>query len=81
MFFCYNLINFNLKEGAELNELLLTDVKSYKADDSFIGKFQNLISDTVIPYQYQVLCDEVEGATESHVIKNFEDATRVLLGK
>ena len=68
MFFCYNLINFNVKEGAELNELLLTDVKSYKADDSFIGKFQNLISDTVIPYQYKVLCDEVEGATESHVI-------------
>ena len=64
-----------------LNELLLTDVKSYKADDSFIGKFQNLISDTVIPYQYKVLCDEVEGAAESHVIKNFEDASRVLKGE
>lgn len=70
-----------LTEGAQLNRLLLTDINSFKADNSFTGKLQKLISDTVIPYQYKVLCDEVEGAAESHVIKNFADAGRVLSGK
>ena len=64
-----------------MNSLSFFNINSFKADDSFIGKFQKLISDTVIPYQYKVLCDEVEGATESHVIKNFTDAGRVLSGK
>ncbi len=64
-----------------MNKLLPVDLKSYKADSSFVGKFQKLISDTVIPYQYKVLSDEVEGAAESHVIKNFQDAARVLKGK
>ena len=64
-----------------MNKLLSAELKSYKADSSFVGRFQNLISGTVIPYQYKVLCDEVEKATESHVIKNFEDASRVLKGE
>ena len=64
-----------------MNRLSFLNINSFKADDSFIGKFQKLISDTVIPYQYKVLCDEVEGAAESHVIKNFTDAGRVLSGK
>ncbi len=64
-----------------MSKLFLADINSYKADNSFMGKLQSLISETVIPYQYKVLCDEVEGATESHVIKNFEDASRVLKGQ
>lgn len=32
-------------------------VTAYKSD-GFIGKYQKLIRDTVIPYQYSVLCDE-----------------------
>ncbi len=64
-----------------MNKMFLSLVNSYKADGSFTGKLQKLISDTVIPYQYKVLCDEVEGAAESHVIKNFEDASRVLKGE
>ena len=64
-----------------MNKLLYADPKSFKADQSFVGRFQKLISDTVIPYQYKVLSDEVEGAAESHVMKNFEDAARVLKGE
>ena len=64
-----------------MNKLLSADLKFFKADSSFVGRFQKLISETVIPYQYKVLCDEVEGATESHVIKNFQDAARVLKGE
>lgn len=64
-----------------MNKLLSADLNFFKADSSFVGKFQKLISETVIPYQYKVLCDEVEGATESHVIKNFQDAARALKGE
>ena len=64
-----------------MNKLLSADLNLFKADSSFVGKFQKLISETVIPYQYKVLCDEVEGATESHVIKNFQDAARALKGE
>ena len=64
-----------------MNKLLSADLKFFKADSSFVGKFQKLISETVIPYQYKVLCDEVDGATESHVIKNFQEAARVLKGE
>lgn len=64
-----------------MDRLMLSHTNSFKADSSFVGTFQKLISDTVIPYQYKVLCDQVEGATESHVIKNFTDAARVLSGK
>lgn len=64
-----------------MNRFTSIDVSSYKADNSFTGKFQKLISDNVIPYQYEVLQDNVPDATESHVVKNFIDASRVLQGK
>ncbi|MCM1167104.1 MAG: glycoside hydrolase family 127 protein [Ruminococcus sp.] len=46
--------------------------------DGFIGKYQRLIKDTVIPYQYSVLCDKAEGAEKSHVIGNFINAGKVV---
>ena len=64
-----------------MEKMIVTDINSFRADNSFIGKFQKLISSTVIPYQHRVLSDDVPDATESHVLKNFEDAARVLSGK
>lgn len=61
-----------------MKKMLSAELNHFRADSSFIGKFQKLISETVIPYQYKVLCDEVEGATESHVIKNFQEAAKAL---
>ncbi len=55
--------------------------KLYHSDDSFIGRYQRLIKTEVIPYQYQVLCDEAEGAEKSHVIANFENAGKALRGE
>ena len=49
------------------------DIKSYKAD-GFIEKYQELIRTTVIPYQYNVLCDRADGAEKSHVMQNFINA-------
>ena len=43
-------------------------VTAYKSD-GFIGKYQKLIRDTVIPYQYSVLCDEAPDTEKSHVVQ------------
>ena len=54
-------------------------IGTYKAD-GFIGKYQELVRSTVIPYQYEVLCDRA-GGEKSHVIKNFENAAKALRGE
>lgn len=56
------------------------DPKGY-ASGGFINRWQKLIKDTVIPYQYEVLCDRAEGAEKSHVIQNFINAGRALRGE
>lgn len=47
----------------------------------FINRWQRLIKDTVIPYQYEVLNDRAEGAEKSHVIANFINAAKALKGE
>lgn len=47
----------------------------------FINRWQRLIKDTVIPYQYEVLNDRAEGAEKSHVIANFINAAKALRGE
>ena len=54
--------------------------KAYKSE-GFIGKYQKLIRDTVIPYQYDVLNDKAEGAEKSHVVKNFINAGKAIRGE
>lgn len=49
--------------------------------DGFIEKYQRLIKDTVIPYQYTVLNDKAEGAEKSHVIQNFINAGKAIRGE
>lgn len=49
--------------------------------DGFIGKYQRLIKDVVIPYQYSVLCDNAPDAEKSHVIANFVNAGKALRGE
>ena len=55
---------------------------AYTSENGFIHKYQKLIKEVVIPYQYSVLEDKAEGNIEkSHVIKNFINAGNVLAGK
>ncbi len=56
-------------------------VKNFKPAEGFIGRYQKLIKEVVIPYQYKVLCDEAEGAEKSHVIQNFINAGKALRGE
>ncbi|MBQ3160649.1 MAG: glycoside hydrolase family 127 protein [Oscillospiraceae bacterium] len=53
---------------------------AYKSED-FIGKYQKLIKDTVIPYQYTVLCDEAPDTEKSHVVQNFVNAGKAVKGE
>ena len=55
-------------------------INSYKSA-GFIGEYQKLIKNTVIPYQYSVLCDKAEDTEKSHVISNFINAAKALKGE
>lgn len=55
--------------------------KAYTPGGGFVGRYQKLIKETVIPYQYDVLCDKVEGAEKSHVCQNFINAGKALRGE
>ena len=55
---------------------------AYTSGNGFINKFQKLIKEVVIPFQYSVLEDSAGGNVEkSHVIQNFINAGNVLSGK
>ena len=55
-------------------------ISAYKSG-GLVGKYQRLVKDTVIPYQYSVLRDEAEGVEKSHVIQNFINAGKALRGE
>lgn len=55
-------------------------VTSYRAA-SFIAKYQKIVTYNVIPYQYKVLWDQIEGAEKSHVAQNFINAAKALKGE
>lgn len=53
---------------------------AYKSE-GFIGRYQKLIKDTVIPYQYMVLCDNAPDTEKSHVVQNFINAGKAVQGE
>ncbi|MGN1181319.1 MAG: glycoside hydrolase family 127 protein [Suilimivivens sp.] len=55
-------------------------VGNYQSE-GFIGNYQKLIRDVVIPYQYSVLCDESPDTEKSHVVQNFINAGRAVRGE
>ena len=55
------------------HEISLT---SFQIQDSFWSYFQNLVKDVVIPYQEQILNDELPDVEKSHAIENFRIAAR-----
>ncbi len=50
---------------------------AYKSS-GFVGKYQQLVKNVVVPYQYSVLCDETPDAAKSHVVQNFINAANVI---
>lgn len=50
------------------------DLHQLKVTDAFLGEYQRLVRDVVIPYQWDALNDRIEEADPSHAIENFEIA-------
>lgn len=61
----------------------MTDMlKRFTVSGGFMGRYEKLVSDVVIPYQEKVLNDEIEGAEKSHALENFRAAAEKLkIGK
>lgn len=57
-----------------MNDLL----KNFNVSDRFIGRYEKLVKDVVIPYQERVLNDEIPEAEKSHAIQNFRLAAKML---
>ncbi|MGN0643105.1 MAG: glycoside hydrolase family 127 protein, partial [Huintestinicola sp.] len=53
---------------------------AYKAS-GFIGKYQKLVREEVIPYQHSVLWDKAPDTEKSHVAANFINAGKALRGE
>lgn len=63
-----------------MKKMLQISVKNYKPD-GFIKKYQELVNNVMIPYQYKVLKDEVDGVAKSGAIDNFINAGKSLRGE
>lgn len=50
----------------------------FKITDEFFGRYEKLISETVIPYQEKILKDMIPDAEKSHAIENFKQAAMYL---
>lgn len=50
------------------------DQHKLKINDPFLGQYQQLVRDVVIPYQWDALNDRIEEADPSHAIENFRIA-------
>lgn len=53
-------------------------LKKFKVNDRFLGQYQKLVIEDVIPYQEAALRDEIPDAEKSHAIENFKQAAQKL---
>ena len=56
----------------------LNMINRFSINDSFLGRYQKLVRESVIPYQERALNDMIDGAEKSHCIENFRMAAEVL---
>lgn len=61
-------------EGKKLTSV---DLKHIEIKDSFWGKYINLVDEVILPFQWELINDRVEGAEKSNCIRNF----RIAAGK
>lgn len=63
-----------------LNSTSFISMKDVKIDDLFWNQYVSLIKDVVVPYQWDVLNDRIEGAEKSHAVQNFKIAAGLAEG-
>jgi len=64
-----------------LTNLTPISLKNVNIEESFWSRYVELIRDTVIPYQWEVLNDRIPGVTPSHSIKNYRIASGLEQGE
>lgn len=50
------------------------DLKNIKINDSFWNTYISLVDEVILPFQWDLMNDKVEGAEKSHCIQNFKIA-------
>lgn len=58
----------------------LPNDKNIEITDTLFGYYVDMIADTVLPYQWDILNDRVEGAERSHCLDNFRIAAGEMRG-
>lgn len=53
-------------------------LKQFQLNDNFLGAYEKLVVEQVIPYQEKALRDEIPEAEKSHAIENFRQAAKML---
>ena len=56
------------------DRLEAVDLKKIKITDALFGEYARLVSEKIIPYQWKILNDEIEGAEPTYCIQNFRIA-------
>ena len=56
------------------SDVIEADLTNITITDPFLGEYQRLIRDVVIPYQWQALNDEIPEAEPSHALMNYRIA-------
>lgn len=57
------------------------ELKNVQITGGFWKKYQELVLNVVIPYQWKILNDQIEGIEKSHAVENFKIAAGVSKGK
>ena len=52
-------------------------LRLFRVDDAFLGRYQRLVTGTVIPYQEDILNDRIPGVEKSHAVENYRLAAEV----
>lgn len=53
-------------------------LKNTKINDEFWSDIQKTVMQSVIPYQYKALHDQIDGAEKSYAIENFRKASKII---
>ncbi len=61
--------------------VLEVDLHKLTVSDPFLGQYQQLVRDVVIPYQWDALNDRIPEAEPSHAIENFPHCRRPADGR
>lgn len=52
-------------------------LKLFRVDDAFLGRYQRLVTGTVIPYQEDILNDRIPGVEKSRAVENYRLAAEM----